>query len=311
MSEYYSQSREDIESLIPLSVSRVLDIGCGEGILGKRLLERGAKEVTGVEINSSACEKAARNISRVICGNIEELDLPFEDGYFDCIILGDVLEHLKDPAAVLVKLGRTLSDTGEVIASIPNIRYYGILNMLVEGYWSYADYGILDRTHLRFFTRKEMEGLFQKAGYELSGISSVNIDPSYNSVSDPGLSEVSFGRVTLKGLSPEEIRDLFVIQYLIRAKKTGYDMKHADVAISEGRDTDAERILEEHMLLHPADTNALFKYAGVCYRRGNLERALDALEKVLLFDRERSDAIELKRIIEEVYYSREARSDIR
>ncbi|MBI5408133.1 MAG: glycosyltransferase [Nitrospirae bacterium] len=215
--DYYRQERREIEALIPENAVKILDVGCGEGFLGKRLLERGVKEVVGIEINPDVCAKAEKHLSGAICGDIEGMELDFEEGYFDCIVLADILEHLKNPQSALKKLGRYLSDSGTVVASIPNIRYWGIINMLIEGRWKYEDYGILDRTHLRFFTIKEMEALFADAGFEITDINA-NVDQKYYTLNDPGSDEISFGRVLLKGLAKEEMQDLFVVQYLIRAR---------------------------------------------------------------------------------------------
>lgn len=216
--DYYRQERKDVEALIPKEARRILDVGCGEGILGKRLLEKGVKEVVGVEIEQAVCEKARENLSIVICGNIEEIDLPFEEKYFDCIVFADILEHLKDPLSVVKKLKKHLKDSGVVVASIPNVRYYQVINMLVDGYWTYGDYGILDRTHLRFFTKKEILALFKNAGFEITTIAG-NVDPKYYTVCNSTQAEISFGRISLKDLSSEEIKDLFVFQYLIKARQ--------------------------------------------------------------------------------------------
>jgi len=216
--DYYRQERKDVEALIPKEARRILDVGCGEGILGKRLLEKGVKEVVGVEIEQAVCEKARENLSMVVCGDIEKIDLPFEERYFDCIVFADILEHLKDPLSVVKKLKKHLKDSGVVVASIPNVRYYQVINMLVDGYWTYGDYGILDRTHLRFFTKKEILALFKNAGFEITTIAG-NVDPKYYTVCNSTPAEISFGRISLKDLSSEEIKDLFVFQYLIKAKK--------------------------------------------------------------------------------------------
>ncbi|MCK5236998.1 MAG: glycosyltransferase, partial [Deltaproteobacteria bacterium] len=216
--DYYRQDRRDVELLIPEGAKRILDVGCGEGILGKRLLERGAVEVVGVEMTSRAAERAEQNLSTVLCGNIEEIALPFDDDYFDSIIMADVLEHLKDPLGTLIKVKRCLAPGGVIAVSVPNVRYYGVIDMLVEGRWEYADSGILDRDHLRFFTFKEISALLTEAGFEITGVTT-NLDPRYNELS-PNADTISFGRVALKDLKPQEIRDLFVTQYLIRGEKS-------------------------------------------------------------------------------------------
>ncbi len=215
--DYYRQERREVEALIPQNTMKVLDVGCGEGIFGKRLLERGVQEVIGIEVNPDACIQARKNLSSLVNGNIEEIELDFDEGHFDCVVLADVLEHLNDPLSALKKLKKFVSASGTIVASIPNIRYWGIINMLIEGHWKYGDYGILDKTHLRFFTKKEIEKLFADAGFEITDINA-NIDPVYYKLNDTSSGEIAFGKVLLKGLTIDEVKDLFVIQYLIRAR---------------------------------------------------------------------------------------------
>jgi len=296
--DYFRQVRKEVEALVPGEAMRILDVGCGEGILGKRLLDKGAVEVVGIEVDPMVSERAKENLSRVLHGDVSSLELPFDDGYFDCIIFADVLEHLKEPLVTLRRFNRYLADSGTIIASIPNVRYYGVINMLVEGQWKYQDYGILDRTHLRFFAKKDIDSLFEEAGFEITGITA-NIDPLYTSLNDPLSGEISFGRMNLKGLSHEELKDLFVIQYLVKAEKSGNKKVYNALNIA----TDSEDlgkaidILEGYLEEHPADTDFLYRHADICYRLGQLDKSLDSIDKLLLFEPERSDAIEFKSII--------------
>lgn len=291
-SDYFRQERREVEALIPNNAMRVLDVGCGEGVLGKRLSEKGVKEVVGIEINPDAAKKAERNISRVLCGDVEAIELPFERGYFDCIIFADILEHLKDPITILKRFRDYLSDSGVIVASIPNVGHYGIINMLVEGHWSYQDYGILDRTHLRFFTKKEIEALLNNSGFEITGISE-NMDPAYNSITNPLSGEISFGRVTIGDLRPDELRGLFVIQYLIRAQKAAVTLIDAGSRDIE----DSKKALEGHLELHPLDMDILYRHAEVCYKLGLLDKAIEGLENILIFEPERKEALELREAI--------------
>jgi 2-polyprenyl-3-methyl-5-hydroxy-6-metoxy-1,4-benzoquinol methylase len=295
--DYFSQERKDIEALIPEDTMRILEVGCGEGILGKRLLDKGAKEVIGIEINPEIYKRAVRNLSGVICGDIEELELPFDPQFFNCIIFADVLEHLRDPQLALKKLKNYLSPSGTVVASIPNVRYYGVIDMVVEGRWKYEDCGILDKTHLRFFTKKEIESLFNGAGLEIIGITE-NIDPAYYSLNDPLSGEISFGRVSLKGLSPEELKDLFVGQYLIKAQKAGHEIQKVyntmKSALESGNLEEANRALEEYLDAHPADTDILYRHADLCCKLGLSDKARESLERLLIFEPEREDALELR-----------------
>ncbi len=212
---YYSQERKEVQSLVPPRAKRILDVGCGTGTLGKSLLATHAQEVVGVEVLPEVAEVARENLSRVLCGDIEEIELPYEEGYFDCIICADLLEHLVEPEKTLKKLKRYLSETGSLIISVPNVRYYQVINMLVEGRWHYDDAGIMDRTHLRFFTRKEMEEMLDRAGFRVTALR-MNIDPAYEKL-ERSQDRVSFGRVSIEGLKPHELTDLFVFQYIMRA----------------------------------------------------------------------------------------------
>ncbi len=230
--EYYRQERREVGAVVPAHAERILDVGCGEGLLGRRLLLNGAREVTGIELSPGVCDRAEENLTHVICGDIENLDLEFKKEYFDCIIFADVLEHLKDPLAVIKKCREVLSDSGCIVASIPNVGYYGVINMLAHGRWIYEEHGILDKTHLRFFTRKEIEVLLRSAGFEITGLS-LNMNPEYEHLDDPYSGKTSFGRAELTGLTPEEIRDLYVIQYIIQAKKNGHDEKHVKKDMQE------------------------------------------------------------------------------
>ncbi|MBI5741902.1 MAG: glycosyltransferase [Nitrospirae bacterium] len=258
--DYYRQERKEVEKLIPDDAMKVLDVGCGGGVLCRRLLERGAKEVVGIEINPDVCTEARNNLSNVICGDIEEIELDFEQGYFDCIVLADILEHLKYPLLALKKLEKYLSGSGCIVASIPNVRYWRIMDMLIEGNWTYGEYGILDKTHLKFFTKKEMAKLFDEAGFKITEIRGCadrtgdekhlidagfeitypapNIDRRSFTITanNAGFSgEIAIGRALLKGLKKEEIIDLFVVQYLIRAEKSERLSRKARISSERSR----------------------------------------------------------------------------
>ncbi len=294
--DYFRQERKEVEAVVPDHAERILDVGCGEGILGSNLLHKGAKEVTGIELSREVCDRAKDNLTNVICGDIEKLDLNFKKEYFDCMIFADILEHLKDPLSVLKKCSEYLSDSGCVVISLPNVGYYGIIDMLAQGHWTYGNHGILDRTHLRFFTRKEIETLFSSAGFEITGIS-FNMNPAYENLDDPYAGNISFGRVELSGLSPEEVRDLFVFQYIIRAQKIGCDKKQVKKNIEEAKGSNnyegALKILEDYLKVHSADMDMLYTHAGICFKLGHINEAEESLRKILIFQPQREDALNL------------------
>jgi 2-polyprenyl-3-methyl-5-hydroxy-6-metoxy-1,4-benzoquinol methylase len=165
--DYYSRPRDDLFRLIPKTPGlKVLEVGCGEGQLGRRLREYN-QVVYGIEIEPSAARIAASVLDHVYAENVEEFEFNLSDEFFDTIILGDVLEHLIDPWGLLVKTKRCLAKEGIIISSIPNLQYFPILWDLIRGRFEYRTHGILDKTHLRFFTAKEVRKLFSDAGYKI------------------------------------------------------------------------------------------------------------------------------------------------
>lgn len=159
---YYGHARLALTHFIREGPNRILDVGCGEGRTGAALKAAGrASEVVGIEKNASVAAVAGANVDRVICTDVESFELPFGPAYFDYIILADVLEHLVDPWTVVEKLAGLLHAGGYMIASIPNVRHWRVvLALLVSGDWRYDPDGVLDDTHLRFFTKKSMRKLF-------------------------------------------------------------------------------------------------------------------------------------------------------
>ncbi len=129
---------------------RLLDVGAADGFLAEQLTERGY-EVTCIEGDQGLAALAAGKCRSVVVADLEG-DLPDLDGPFDVIVYGDVLEHLKDPLRVFLTLNRLLSPGGTIIVSVPNVAHLWVRLQLLLGRFEYADQGILDRTHLRFFT---------------------------------------------------------------------------------------------------------------------------------------------------------------
>ncbi|GFO68498.1 hypothetical protein GMLC_20770 [Geomonas limicola] len=161
---YFGFRRPEVQRLVSRRARRVLDIGCAQGRVGSGIRERQGAEVWGVEADPNAAALAARVLDRVIPLPVEAALAELPNGYFDSIILADVLEHLADPAAVLAGLVGKLTAHGELVVSLPNVAHWSVLEGLLNGEWDYQDAGILDRTHLRFFTRKSALRLFEAVG---------------------------------------------------------------------------------------------------------------------------------------------------
>jgi 2-polyprenyl-3-methyl-5-hydroxy-6-metoxy-1,4-benzoquinol methylase len=144
---------------------RVLDVGCATGYLAQALTARGCT-VSGLEFDAAAAEEARPHLEKLVVGDVESLDLAevFGGDAFDVVVFGDVLEHLRDPLAALRNARRVLAAKGSVVASIPNVAHGSVRLALMAGRFDYQPLGLLDSTHIRFFTRASIEALFKEAG---------------------------------------------------------------------------------------------------------------------------------------------------
>lgn len=167
--DYYTGVRRDVVAMIPEGVSSILEVGCAAGGTGRLLRSMGFERLIGIELNPRYASQARQHYSKIITGDAEEVDLcELEREALDCILYPDVLEHFRDPWAVLRRHLRVLRPGGYVVASIPNVRYYkAVRDLVLLGKWEYADAGILDRGHLRFFTLKSIQTLFTDSGLQL------------------------------------------------------------------------------------------------------------------------------------------------
>ncbi len=165
--QYYENARPEIQGIVGSKVKKILDIGCGAGSMAYQLKVNNAAEVWGIEPVETAAKKAVAVLDKVINSSVEEAIENLPKYYFDAIIFADVLEHLVDPYTVLSKIKYMLAPDGFVVVSLPNVRHWSVIRGLLEGKWNYEDYGILDSTHLRFFTRTTVNKLFHSSGFEV------------------------------------------------------------------------------------------------------------------------------------------------
>lgn len=218
MSNYYENVNQDLLLRIPQSASRILEIGCGHGLLGKAFKSFNPKAIyVGVEINYEAAKFARQNLDRVICGNVEEKDLLIpliSEKKYDCIIYGDVLEHLRDPWDVLHRHLDLLAEQGTFLACIPNVQHWSVVANLLSGNWPLTDQGLFDRTHLRWFTRNTIQEWFHSLELSIYDFHSrvFDIDQSKEFVSKllPALSNLKLDpQSVFKGMAP--------LQYVVAA----------------------------------------------------------------------------------------------
>ena len=164
-SGYHAQRREEMLPLVPEDCGALLDVGGGRGgFLAAVKARFPACQTALVERSATALRHVAAAVDRVWHGDFLEVDI---DARFDCISFLDVLEHCPEPAAMLLKARQLLTPRGSILASIPNVGHWTVVSDLIEGRWDYAPAGIHCITHLRFFTRRSIETLFDAAGLRI------------------------------------------------------------------------------------------------------------------------------------------------
>lgn len=212
--EYFHFARPEVAALVPLDARRVLDVGCGGGALGALLKRRPGVEVVGIETDPEAAAVARGRLDDVLVVDVEKLDcLPVLPRSFDCIVFADVLEHLVDPERVVARLLPYLSETGTVVASIPNVRHQDVLlDLLVNGRWRYQPAGILDATHLRFFTLYEIAAMFDRLGLVMEGLE------ASGSAADPRMDKLAELVTELGGDGVRFNSECRAVQYIFRAR---------------------------------------------------------------------------------------------
>lgn len=178
--DYFDQVNQELLRRLPRGVGRLLEVGCGTGSLGAAYKQDNpAAEYWGIELYERAAERAAERLDRVLCANAEDPDLlsAIAPGTIDCLVYGDTIEHFRDPWLTLRHHSQWLVAGGQVVACVPNVQHWSLVHELLRGHWRYADRGLLDRTHLRFFTREGVQDLFTEAGLHLEVIDSSYLGP--------------------------------------------------------------------------------------------------------------------------------------
>jgi len=210
--DYYGRPRREMVTHVPSAANKILDIGCGAGAFAAGLKAEWKRqgrelEVWGVEMDQAAADRATEVLDRVLVGDAGTVLADLPTGYFDAVILNDVLEHVVAPAELLRGLLPLLGPGGHIVASVPNVRYFAnVVNLVIRGRWEYTDEGILDRTHLRFFTRSSMIALFNECELEVQSIQGIN--PTGSSAFKL-VNLLTFGRWS----------DMRFLQFAIRARR--------------------------------------------------------------------------------------------
>jgi 2-polyprenyl-3-methyl-5-hydroxy-6-metoxy-1,4-benzoquinol methylase len=201
---YYGNRRDEMLPFVPHTTRTLLDIGCGRGAFGSNVKEKLGATVWGVEIVPEAARIAQARLDRVLRADIGTALETLPARHFDCVTFNDVLEHLVDPYSVIAGVGRLLTRGGIVVASLPNVRHFPVAwDLIWKARWDYKDCGVLDRTHLRFFTPSSMRSLFEERGY---GVELTGINPPRSKL----------GRLAAR-LAPPRFKDMQFLQFAVVA----------------------------------------------------------------------------------------------
>ena len=257
---------------------RVVDFGCATGYFAQ-LLRKDGCTVIGVEINPDAAK-----ISEQYCESVVVADLDFvhlneilPEANFDVAVFGDVLEHLRDPWRVLEEVHQLLKPNGFVVASIPNIAHGAIRLALLQGNFEYTELGILDNTHLRFFTRKTVEELFEQSGFAVGSIDRTTYPVFFDRVSVPHPLVPHIERDSLPSELVQQIeqeQEASTLQFVVRAFPQSLEGKCAALA-----EKYAKAVVQNAQLEAQLQSTQIELERSQLHERSQLEQTQSQLEQ--------------------------------
>ena len=248
---------------------RVVDFGCATGYLANLLRSKGCT-VTGVEINPDAAKIAEQHCEEVIVADLDVVSITeiIPEQKFDIAVFGDVLEHLRNPWQLLEESKNLLKSDGYVVASIPNIAHGAIRLALLQGKFEYSELGILDNTHLRFFTRKTVEELFDRSGYLIKVTDRTTLPIFTNDCLVPQVNKDDFNLETIQKIEADS--DAQTVQFIIKAVPSSVEERYA--LLREGHSKLIER--EQKLLSEVESVNLELERS-----QSQLQQTQDKLER--------------------------------
>ncbi|MGA2231006.1 MAG: methyltransferase domain-containing protein [Tepidisphaeraceae bacterium] len=228
LKSYYENARPEVLAVVAkhgLVAPTVVELGCGAGFASRQIKEAvKATRYIGVESSVAAAEQARKVLDEVHVADVATVapaELGIADGTIDLLATVDILEHLYDPWEALARWAATLKPGGHALVSMPNAQNVKLVTRLISGMWTYEEEGLLDSTHLRYFTLEGLISLITGAGLTVQTMHSImqpRIDVA--AVQETGNS-ITVENVTLSGLTRRQIGGLFAYQYIVIAQKAG------------------------------------------------------------------------------------------
>jgi 2-polyprenyl-3-methyl-5-hydroxy-6-metoxy-1,4-benzoquinol methylase len=205
--QYFAGARKPFVDALPDNPrGRILEIGCGNGDTSAYAKQAGkCGWACGVELCVEPAEAAKTKLDRVLVGNVEQIDFEIAEGSLDAVLMSEVLEHLVDPWAVVRRLFPLLRSGGIVMAGSPNVAHRRVIWGLIRGDWNYEPEGVMDRTHLRWFTPRTYRRMFEEAGFVVDEVGPASAPRLRSRV----LNALTFGASS----------HLFMTQIVLRAHK--------------------------------------------------------------------------------------------
>lgn len=297
---YSTFIRNEIINLIEEPAEKkinVLEVGCACGATLVKIKNKYKyAEIHGIELNENAAE-IAKLYANVTDQNIENAELKFKQNYFDYIIFADVLEHLYDPWKVLTEIKKYLKADGKVLISIPNVMHFSLLKQVINGTWTYSESGLLDRTHVRFFTLHEIIKALEDAGYR-------NVE--YQMITVPKTSEDQELIDKLCELSNDNLKQQYeAYQYIIKSS-VGDELEVLINKLAKNENEICSKDLEEinkyeinqvtnyveEINISKENKIGLLNLIAISNYQNNVgDRVLPFLEKAFVLDKNNKDTI--------------------
>jgi trans-aconitate methyltransferase len=219
---YFEHLRAELLDLFTVAPRRFVEIGCGTGLTGAELKRRyPGTIVDGFEYSEAAGKIAAERLDHVHIGDAERIDLRalYAPESIDALLLADVLEHLYDPWNFLVRIRPLLALDAQIVVSIPNVRNLALLEEIASGNFSYVPAGLLDVTHIRFFTNAEVHKMFADTGYEVTWMTGVRDGRIPNIAPAAFPANIETQHLVFKNVDANTLGELLSIQFYLRVRR--------------------------------------------------------------------------------------------